>query len=163
MYEYLYVYIHGIYRETIPEKPRFDAILPCKVKQGGWKLRQLNPPGPPASRSAWGQTTELSLLLWSCFSTVPFSLNAATTSQAGPQRGRAEKEVLSLYWVRGLQPIFTAIWCRDPEPRWWGAGRAISPPHAKKRADIFFHGHQPAFVCVPNPQSHWFLWGHRSW
>lgn len=92
----------------------------------------------------------------------PIQSGSCHDLQAGPQRGRAETEVLCLSSEDDTQfplPSYAMILSESGE----GAGQDISPSNAKKRAETFFHGHLSAFVCILNSQSHWFLWGHRSW
>lgn len=80
----------------------------------------------------------------------PFSPGAATTNRQLHREGEQRPKSF-LFSLRTITS-FTATTCRDPEQNWWGAERKILPSSAKKRAEIFLHGHLHAFVCVQNPQ-----------
>lgn len=86
-----------------------------------------------------------------CFPTVPFGLDAAVTSRQVCRVG----EIESFLFTWGLHPVFTAIICRNPERKWWGAEQEMLPSSATQRAEIFVPGHLSAFVCalIPQPPS----------
>lgn len=143
MCEYLYVYIHSIYREKLYRRSLVLILRGYTQKKDG---SDAAAPPPRASASSWAlvQTPEPTLLR-----------GPVRCEHCHDQPGRsAERESTDRSPsspVKDCNQFFTAILCRDPQKKRRGAEQQTLPSNAKKRAQMLFRGHLSAFVRVLNP------------
>lgn len=113
-----------------------------RLSKEGVEAIAADPTRASASSSALGQTTELTLL-------------HQPSSQAGPQRERAETEPFLFRMRAPSSSHCHPVW-------WWSRAREVRSRAGRftiKRTGIY----PPAFAAVQNPHSHWVFWGPGSW